>query len=261
MCLDGWINPRARSELALLAVLAPLIATNLRATVQHQAWALDASSFAGATVRRKLTTAKLFWRHGERTGSYTRMEDRPRAVCAVNADVDLCYFEDDQSVGVSLERPLAQRLDFMEISDQGHGRVSQYLSASSFVTAPVFSHSRCAEYSLEWRRAIGPILWLLFERRLGFLFVQTPVQEDKCSKEQRMALVLVYVQPAWLALVPCSFSLPALVYPKCLSGAGSRSPVSVRRHCEVFDVRTLLAMRSRLPVPFPSRQVPRTDAR
>ena len=40
------INPRARSQLALLAVLAPLMATNLRAMVQPQAWALDASSFA-----------------------------------------------------------------------------------------------------------------------------------------------------------------------------------------------------------------------
>ena len=135
--------------------------------VQPQAWALDASSFAGAIVRWELTTraAKLFWRHGERKGSHTRMEDRPRAVLkelgAVDADMDLCYFEDDQSIGVSPERRLAQGFDFMEISLQCHGRISHYLSAWGFVTAPVFSPSRCAEYSLERRRAIEWILWTL----------------------------------------------------------------------------------------------------
>ena len=92
------INPRARSELALLAVIAPLMATNLRATVQPQAWALHGSPVAGAIVRRELTTeaAKLFWRHRERKGSYTRMEDRHRAVLrelgGTDADMDLCYF-------------------------------------------------------------------------------------------------------------------------------------------------------------------------
>ena len=142
------INPRTRSELALLAVMAPLMATNLRATVQPQAWALDASPFAGGTVRRELTTeaAKLFWRHCKRKGSCTRMEDRPWAALgelgATDADMDVCYFEDDQSIGVSPERPLAQRFDFMEISHQGQGRISHYLSAWSFVSAPVFSPSR-----------------------------------------------------------------------------------------------------------------------
>ena len=98
----------------------------------RQASALDAAT----------TAVKLVWRHGERKRSYT-MDDRPQVVLreldAVNEDIDLCYFEDDQSVGVFPERPLAHGFDFMEIPHQGQDRVSKHLSAWGFVSAPVFS--------------------------------------------------------------------------------------------------------------------------
>ena len=118
------INPRASSDLALLAVMAPLMATNLRATVQPQAWALDTFPFAGAIVRRELTTraAKLFWRHGERKGSYTRMEDRRLCLesLGLTTQVGSLHFEDDQSTGVYREASCAEVL--IEISHQGQGR-------------------------------------------------------------------------------------------------------------------------------------------
>ena len=100
-------------------------------------------------------------------------------------------------------------------------------------------------------------MWLLFERRLGFLFVQTPAPPVVCSKKQRVCVARLAGAGA-LLLEPPSARLPEMPVWRWLSQArgceatllrdpGHTKSTYVSR--KALGVRTLLAVRSRLPYP------------
>ena len=76
------LSDKARVELQLAAILAPLAMTNLRSEVLPCAYALDASPSAGAYTRTPLplSVAEAFWRFGERKGGYSKLESLPRCL-------------------------------------------------------------------------------------------------------------------------------------------------------------------------------------
>ena len=78
------LDLHSTSELALMAVLAPLAVTNLRAQVTTTVWALDASPTAGAWVSTPVPqrTAEVLWQHGERRGLYSRLVSSALAICS-----------------------------------------------------------------------------------------------------------------------------------------------------------------------------------
>lgn len=70
------LSPRQRSELGLLAVLAPLFQANLRDPVSPQLWASDASLDGGGIASCELPPAatQQLWRWRERRGFAARLE-------------------------------------------------------------------------------------------------------------------------------------------------------------------------------------------
>jgi len=69
------LPPPVRAELGALALLAPLLVTDLRAPVAPQLWCTDASPVAGAVVRSALPSgvARELWRHRDARGSHVRL--------------------------------------------------------------------------------------------------------------------------------------------------------------------------------------------
>ena len=64
-----------RSELAALALVSPLLVTNLRAPVAPRLWCSDASPTAGALVHAELpaSVARELWRHRDARGAHVRL--------------------------------------------------------------------------------------------------------------------------------------------------------------------------------------------
>jgi len=69
------LPPAVRSELVALALLAPLLVTDLRAHVASRLWCTDASPTAGAVVHAELPpqVARELWRHRDARGAYVRL--------------------------------------------------------------------------------------------------------------------------------------------------------------------------------------------
>ena len=69
------LSPSAREELCLLSVLAPLMTSNLRASMSDQLVASDASGSALASVRAQVPVpvVREVWRHRNRRGYYTKL--------------------------------------------------------------------------------------------------------------------------------------------------------------------------------------------
>ena len=76
------LPPAVRSELTALALVAPLLVTNLRAPVASRLWCADASPTAGALVRAELppAAARELWRHRDSRGDHVRLTPTAEAV-------------------------------------------------------------------------------------------------------------------------------------------------------------------------------------
>ena len=99
-----------RAELTAVALLAPLLVTNLRAPVAPQVWCSDASPKAGAVVRADVpaAVARELWRHRDARGSHVRMCPRGEPVA------DLREVETPEMAllhGLTLEAVAAGELD------------------------------------------------------------------------------------------------------------------------------------------------------
>ena len=140
-----------------------------------------------------------------------------------------------------------------------------------FVTAPVFSQSRCEECGEPLSGSSG------FFLRGDWASSSCRLLPSRTSARRTSGWPWSwYVQPTWLALVPCFNSPFALVCPKCLSGAGSRRPTAVTPCCSAIphirSLHALLVRFSECAVCWPdaaascpllslSRQVPKRDDR
>jgi len=69
------LPPAVRSELLVLALLTPLLVTDLRAHVAPRLWCTDASPTAGAIVHAELPVrvARELWRHRDARGEHVRL--------------------------------------------------------------------------------------------------------------------------------------------------------------------------------------------
>jgi hypothetical protein len=113
---------RAASELALLAVLAPVIASDLRAPYDLNIYATDASPHGGGiTVLDKVCSEEVadeLWRRRERRGGYTRLEDPSMAAArayGIADDLAPAFGLEDWRLlaDASPSLPPAQRWDFL----------------------------------------------------------------------------------------------------------------------------------------------------
>lgn len=100
-------------ELTLLAVLCPLIASDISATMQSRRFATDSSDGKGAVVSAEISDslARALCRSGRKKASYARMLSRTEAILK---NIDAMYEESFEAPAetqedASPERPIAFR--------------------------------------------------------------------------------------------------------------------------------------------------------
>ena len=175
---------KPRQELVLLAVLAPVLVSNVAVPFSSRAYASDASLQKGAYTYAEVGQEVSFalWLSSDLKGHYTKLDSPERSALRraghdpENLDRDVGIPHPDE-LGSELtpapQKPLALCFDFMEICG-GSGRVSGFVASAGYVTGPVIDIERSPEYDLQETRVLEWILYMLQEGRLSNVMVQPP---------------------------------------------------------------------------------------
>ena len=165
----------ARQELVMLAVLCPLMTTNLGAEVSPVLYATDASEQLGAFVETSVDEelARVLWRTGNRKGGYSHLMNRFEALLQkIDEDFEPHVKEDDAS-GISPDRPLAFRYHFIEVCG-GAGKISSFLGEKGWVVGPVIDLDRSGFYDLQLLELVSWLIHLVEEGLLDSFIVEPP---------------------------------------------------------------------------------------
>ena len=165
----------ARQELVMLAVLCPLMTTNLGAEVSPVLYATDASEQLGAFVETDVDEelARVLWRTGNRKGGYSHLMNRFEALLQkIDEDFEPHVKEDDAS-GASPDRPLAFRYHFIEVCG-GAGKISSFLGEKGWVVGPVIDLDRSGFYDLQLLELVSWLIHLVEEGLLDSFIVEPP---------------------------------------------------------------------------------------
>ena len=137
-------SPKARDELLLAAVLAPLASTNVHAKCPAKVWCVDASPSAGAYCAAAVPQylSKALWRTSERKAKYSRLEPRPRALLraagALPPDLEQADFEasEPDEAACRLPREFAFVYDVILVCD-GAGGLASACARMGLIVGPV----------------------------------------------------------------------------------------------------------------------------
>eukprot|EP00438_Fugacium_kawagutii_P012773 Skav217633 [mRNA] locus=scaffold1334:5610:19402:- [translate_table: standard] len=164
-------------ELCLLAVLSPLMITDLAAKLDPTFYATDASDSHGAIVCAPVqpSLARALWRTGKKKSGYVRMLSRTQAILKkLDPDFDEETIDSappDLPQGVP--RPHALRFHFIEICG-GAGKVSKAVARHGWTVRPVLDLDRSSFYNLGALRLLTWVLNLLEQGLLDSVMVEPP---------------------------------------------------------------------------------------
>ena len=181
-----WPLPSGvREELQLLAVLAPILCSNVAVPFLEKVYATDASMSHGGIASADVPTclAQVLWRTADRKGenvpilpyyaamlhAYDEDFDQLGAVAKIREPQSL--EENDEDVAVP--RPLGLHFQFLEICG-GAGKVTRSLIGLGAVCGPVFDLSNSAHYNLVESRVLQWIIFMLESDRLQSFLVAPP---------------------------------------------------------------------------------------
>ena len=168
------LSRQAAQELQMLAVLSPLMATNVRADFATTLFATDASLGKGAIVETEVPKewSQLLWDGCSKQGHYT-MLDSPYRELLKHVGEEL-EEEDEQAVpSPDPERQLPFYFDFVEICG-GVGAVSKAMTQLGAVVAPVLDLSRSRQYNIKSTRMLEWIFYMIEENRFASLLLAPP---------------------------------------------------------------------------------------
>eukprot|EP00435_Cladocopium_sp_Y103_P031603 s2642_g8.t1 len=164
-------------ELVLLAILSPLMATDLSAELSPKVYATDSSDLKGAIVQTqaKPSIARALWRSSKRRGGYVRMMTREEALVRKLDFFDEPSNEDDMQCQQrpAIQKPLALRFHFIEVCG-GSGKVSKFVADKGWVVGPVLDLDRSPYYDLQSLQVLSWIYHLLEEGLLDSFMVEPP---------------------------------------------------------------------------------------
>ena len=169
------LDRKVKEELTLIAVLAPMVCTDLAARTIPKAFATDASDRKGAYVSADIpeVLAKMMWRTGRRKGGYTRMLSRERALLSKIDE----FFEERADEGADAikgpEKPLAFRYHFVEICG-GAGKIAKEMAKRGWTVGPVVDLDRSPHFDLQLLRVLSWLLFMLENNRLESFLVAPP---------------------------------------------------------------------------------------
>ena len=172
------LDRRTAQELVLLAVLAPLVSSNIAAGISDVVYASDSSSSKGAfvTARSSKKVAMALWQAGDKKGGYVKLLN-PFSACLAELGED-CEGEayDGEDVESNFEGPFKSPLmkfDFVEIFG-GAGVVSREASRLGLVVAPCLDLSDSVHYDLRGVRLLEWCIHMVEEDRFGSFLLEPP---------------------------------------------------------------------------------------
>ena len=198
------LTRKVAQELAMLAVMVPLLVSDLSAPIDTEIYATDASLQKGAIVSAHASeeVAKSLWLGCDKRGSCTMLDNPFKSILrSLGEDVD----QDVGEVGFDplgwhpIPKPPLFYFDFVEICG-GAGRVSDAMAALGHVVAPVLDLSLSSFYNLSELRLLLWIYHMLAEKRFGSCMVEPP-----CTTFSAAAYppVRSYAEPkGWNRLLP-----------------------------------------------------------
>ena len=172
--------PEARQELVLLAVLSPLLATNVAAPFSETVRASDASMAKGAFTRLRVPRrlASALWQAADSKGFYTRLDNPLRASLASLGQEPVDSFCVSPPVPAAevrsgVPRPVGQRFDFILVGG-GPPRLPASLSERGFACGPCVSPEFSAHFDLASPDCVEWLMFLLTSGRLRSLALFVP---------------------------------------------------------------------------------------
>ena len=165
-------------ELLLLSIFAPLMCSDLTATLGDRVFCTDSSDAKGAVVSTPVPVelSRYFWRVGSKKGGYARLMTKQEALVHKLSSAG-CLVDDshhlDAVSGPSPKKSPLLRFDFIEICG-GAAKVSRELSKLGWVIGPCLDLDSSVHYDLSSVDLIRWICYLLESGLLDGLMVQPP---------------------------------------------------------------------------------------
>ena len=159
--------PRAIcDELVMLAVMAPLMSSNLGAGLLSKIFATDASMEKGAVLEAEMQYDIAMTMHKalRSKGAYTRLS---QVGDLIGEDL-----EHNDPV-LEVERPLAHHYDFLELF-AGAARISHFMSLKGWVVGPPLDISFSPEYDIKLEHVARWITFLISTKRVKSFACEPP---------------------------------------------------------------------------------------
>lgn len=166
---------RVAQELTLLAILSPLMMSDLSAPIQKNLYASDSSDAKGAYVKTTLgdDMARFLWRSGSKKGGYARLQTRAEALAKKLEVGRETVSLDFPHPAVAIKKPMGLRYDFIEVCG-GAAKVSAFMSKEGWVVGPCLDLDRSPHFDLSSLTLIRWLLHLVETGALDSFFVQPP---------------------------------------------------------------------------------------
>ena len=159
------------NELVLLAVLCPMLCTDLCAPVSEKIFATDASLKKGGFCSLEVTKdfAQMLWRVTRSKGAYSRLLSPIESLSKRLGMLE--EFPDSDIPRPS--RPLAFHFDFIEVFS-GAAKVSASLQKLGFVVGPPIDLSTSPEFNMEFIHVISWLTHMVASGQVASFMVEPP---------------------------------------------------------------------------------------
>lgn len=159
----------------VLAVLAPLVVSDLGASFFDRIFATDASVSKGAIVSAPVSQkiARVLWRSCRSKGGYSKL------LTPVQSTLSRCLdFEEDDTLATGpvtahVDRPLAYRFDFIEVF-AGSASVTRFMDATGFSTCVPIELSVDSELDVSKVHVLEWLAHLIQNRYVKAFMVEPP---------------------------------------------------------------------------------------
>ena len=170
------LKSAAAEELALAAVLLPIIVSDVKMPFHSWLYATDASMAKGAVCVAPLAppVQEPLWQAGDFRGGHVDLETWQHQLVRESARDDLereelaedhataTLAEEPQKTGATVSRPLAQYFDFIEVCG-GSGVVSEAMHRRGFTVGPIIDISYSPQYDLVTWEVVEWLIFLITE--------------------------------------------------------------------------------------------------
>ena len=172
------LSRKAAEEFQLLAVLAPVLASNVSVPFLDEVFATDSSTAMGGITSAPLGNhvAKVLWRTADKKGANLPLLTSAQAVVSQH---DSMFEEEDGPLpedglpASGVPRPFGLCFQFLEICG-GAGKVTKSLASMAVVCGPVLDLSFSQQYNLADGRILQWVIFMLEQDRLQSFLVSPP---------------------------------------------------------------------------------------